>query len=140
MNDMPRNFNPGMGPFDDRDQMDRYGTNNDEQEQMDRMSQMDRMDQMGRMNQMDHVDRMNQMDQMGRMNQMDRMSQMGRMNPMNSDNFPAGAFPALPPDASVTMAYIPFQLNTEVYDDMRALQEGTLFPVLNKPFLGAYAK
>jgi len=43
----------------------------------------------------------------------------------------------LPDDATVTMAYVPFQLDTEIYDDMKALEEGTLFPILNKPFLGS---
>ncbi len=43
----------------------------------------------------------------------------------------------LPCDATVTMAYVPFQTDAAMYDDMKALCEGTLFPVLNKPFLGA---
>ena len=44
---------------------------------------------------------------------------------------------ALPSDATVTMAYVPMQTDTTVYDADKALQEGTLFPVLNKPFAGA---
>ncbi len=44
---------------------------------------------------------------------------------------------ALPPDASVTMAYVPMQTDTTVYDTEKAMQTGTLFPVLNKPFAGA---
>lgn len=44
---------------------------------------------------------------------------------------------ALPPDAAVTMAYVPMQTDTAVYDAEKALQTGTLFPVLNKPFAGA---
>ncbi|MCR4616391.1 MAG: spore coat associated protein CotJA [Clostridiales bacterium] len=36
---------------------------------------------------------------------------------------------------SPTMMYVPFQTDTTVYDDMKALEEGTLFPVLNKPFM-----
>lgn len=47
---------------------------------------------------------------------------------------------ALPKDPTVTMAYVPFQLNRETYNDMKALEEGTLFPVLNKPFLGGYKR
>ena len=34
------------------------------------------------------------------------------------------------------MAYVPFQTDTCVYDDCRALMTGTLFPVLDLPFTG----
>ncbi len=45
--------------------------------------------------------------------------------------------PPLPSDASVTMAYVPFQQQPIIYDDEKtALFEGTLFPELNKPFTG----
>ncbi len=43
---------------------------------------------------------------------------------------------ALPEDATVTMAYVPLQLELVTYDEDKALCSGTLFPVLNKPFLG----
>lgn len=43
---------------------------------------------------------------------------------------------ALPADAAVTMAYVPFQQSNVTYDEMDALREGTLFPVLNKVFGG----
>ena len=43
---------------------------------------------------------------------------------------------ALPEDAAVTMAYIPFQLDKTTYTPEMALQEGTLFTTLNKPFNG----
>lgn len=42
---------------------------------------------------------------------------------------------ALPADAAVTMAYVPFQLDTSRYNDEAALKNGTLFTALNKPFL-----
>lgn len=42
---------------------------------------------------------------------------------------------ALPSDATVTMSYIPFQLDLTTYDDEKALCSGTLFPSLDKPFL-----
>lgn len=42
----------------------------------------------------------------------------------------------LPKQYSVAMAYIPYQNNTKTYDDMKALERGTLFPVLDKPFMG----
>ena len=41
-----------------------------------------------------------------------------------------------PVDTVVTMAYIPFQLDKTSYSAEKALGEGTLFPVLNKPFCG----
>lgn len=41
----------------------------------------------------------------------------------------------LPEDCAVAMAYVPIQTDTTVYDDMKALYEGTLFPVLNRPFM-----
>ena len=41
--------------------------------------------------------------------------------------------PPLPKDAAVTMAYV-------AYDEEKALQCGTLFPTLNKVFLGGSAK
>lgn len=44
--------------------------------------------------------------------------------------------PPIPPDATVTMAYIPFQQMGETYDEETALRCGTLFPELNKPFYG----
>lgn len=43
---------------------------------------------------------------------------------------------ALPSDATVTMAYVPFQFMSETYDEEKALMNGTLFPDLNKPFYG----
>lgn len=44
--------------------------------------------------------------------------------------------PAIPEDASVTMAYVPLQLELEAYDDKQGLKNGTIFPCLNKPFKG----
>lgn len=51
-------------------------------------------------------------------------------------NFPVAVTP-LPADPVVAMAYIVFQSDTTTYDEMKALSCGTLFPVLNKPFLGS---
>lgn len=42
----------------------------------------------------------------------------------------------LPERTVVTMAYIPFQTDTTMYDFETALENGTAYPVLNKPFLG----
>ncbi len=43
----------------------------------------------------------------------------------------------MPDDFAVAMAYVPIQKDSSTYDDMQALCEGTLFPTLNKPFLGS---
>lgn len=56
------------------------------------------------------------------------------MTPVRSGSYFDG-IPALPADAAVTMAYVPFQLNTARYSDEQALCNGTLFTDLNKPFL-----
>lgn len=43
----------------------------------------------------------------------------------------------LPDDATVAMAYVPFQQEPVLYDDtMTGLNAGTIFPELNKPFCG----
>lgn len=44
--------------------------------------------------------------------------------------------PALPEDATVTMAYIPLQLELITYEADKGLENGTIFPALNKPFMG----
>lgn len=55
------------------------------------------------------------------------------------DNIYTGLSP-LPDNATVTMAYIPFQTNRSIYDPATAFCNGTLFPVLDKPFLGCCIK
>ena len=47
-----------------------------------------------------------------------------------------GKMPKFPADAAVTMAYVPFQNMTTTYDADKGLMVGTLFPDLDKPFLG----
>lgn len=47
---------------------------------------------------------------------------------------------ALPADAAVTMAYVPFQIDNKTYEADTALLRGTLFPVLDKPFLRGVCK
>lgn len=37
---------------------------------------------------------------------------------------------------ALTMAYVPMQKMCEMYDDEKALEEGTIFSCLNKPFYG----
>lgn len=41
-----------------------------------------------------------------------------------------------PKDTTVTMAYVPYQEDSETYALETALEAGTAFPCLDKPFLG----
>ena len=43
---------------------------------------------------------------------------------------------ALPASPQNAMAYVPFQLDSREFSVEEALKNGTLFPVLNKPFTG----
>ncbi len=46
------------------------------------------------------------------------------------------ALSAMPKDTTVTMAYVPFQTDLSLYEDPAdALNAGTLFKCLSKPFL-----
>lgn len=47
---------------------------------------------------------------------------------------------SIPSDATVTMAYIPLQLDLMSYEDEKALDAGTLFPSLDKPFSAGRVK
>jgi hypothetical protein len=49
---------------------------------------------------------------------------------------PAGAFPKETP---LAMAYVPFQSWEKPYDTATALARGTIFPSLDKPFIGEEA-
>ena len=42
----------------------------------------------------------------------------------------------LPSDTVVAMAYVPFQQLKSIYGAQDGLKNGTMFPCLNKPFLG----
>lgn len=46
----------------------------------------------------------------------------------------------LPSNFAVAMMYIPMQTDSAMFDEMKALECGTLFPVLNKPFAGKCCK
>lgn len=46
----------------------------------------------------------------------------------------------LPSDYIVAMLYVPMQTDTTMFDEMKALECGTLFPVLSKPFAGKCCK
>lgn len=51
-----------------------------------------------------------------------------------------GTLPPFPKDATVTMAYVPFQQNIDPYEPETALSNGTLFEQLDKPFKGRMVK
>ncbi len=54
----------------------------------------------------------------------------------NGANSPITYIPPLPRDPQVTMAYVPYQNMNHTYLPEEALDRGTLFPELDKPFLG----
>ncbi len=44
----------------------------------------------------------------------------------------------LPKDTVETMAYVPYQqFNSKIYSPAQALEAGTAYPVLDKPFYGS---
>ena len=47
-----------------------------------------------------------------------------------------GSVTPLPTNPVVAMLYVPMQTDTAMFDEFKALECGTLFPVLNKPFAG----
>lgn len=58
------------------------------------------------------------------------------MASQRTDSMPAGRTP-LPEYPVPGMAYVPYQQWTEIlHSPERALESGTLFPVLDKPFRG----
>ncbi len=42
----------------------------------------------------------------------------------------------IPENASVTMAYVPYQEDDQIYSPEQGISCGTMFPVLDKPFNG----
>ncbi len=61
-------------------------------------------------------------------------SYCGRQDNRQSNGcFVPTAFPDITP---VAMAFVQFQQSPEVYDEMKAFCQGTLFPDLDKPFTG----
>ncbi len=57
------------------------------------------------------------------------MDQAPEMPEMQESTFPA--------HVSLAMAYVPFQRFENLYDDEKALKNGTLFADLNLPFYGS---
>ncbi len=52
---------------------------------------------------------------------------------------PDSSFGAFPEETPLAMAYVPFQKWEKPYDAETALCRGTLFPSLDKPFIGEEA-
>ena len=51
-----------------------------------------------------------------------------------ADSLIFGAVTPLPESPQPTMAYVPFQIDKEMYDECEALSRGSLFKVVDKPF------
>lgn len=70
---------------------------------------------------------------------MDIFTNRTRLSAMGFDEGcpqPKGEFPESTP---IGMAYVPFQKWEQPYDDNIALSRGTIFPSLDKPFIGEEA-
>ena len=46
----------------------------------------------------------------------------------------------LPASYAVAMLYVPMQIDTAMFDEMKGFECGTIFTVLNKPFAGKCCK
>lgn len=55
---------------------------------------------------------------------------------MPSFLLPKDEKPTLPKDIALAMAYVPIQKNIDTYPSAEALDKGTIFPTLDKPFKG----
>ncbi len=64
-----------------------------------------------------------------------RAEDSGDCCPVNPSSEYLGISP-LPENTVTTMAYVPFQTNTTMYDVETGYKNGTVFTDLNKPFLG----
>lgn len=42
----------------------------------------------------------------------------------------------LPEKVTVAMAYVPYQIDSDTCSEEQGMNMGTMFPVLNKPFIG----
>ena len=43
---------------------------------------------------------------------------------------------SLPEDMTVAMAYVPYQITNKTSSAEQGLNKGTMFPILDKPFIG----
>ncbi len=64
-----------------------------------------------------------------------RQTQCEQQTPCAHTDCRTGGLSAFPKTVAVAMAYIPFQECNDVYPCDKALCVGTVFPVLDKPFL-----
>ena len=55
---------------------------------------------------------------------------------MENHPFDMHLTPPFPADPVVAMAYVPYQNPTVIYSVEQGIKRGTLFPCLDKPFLG----
>lgn len=55
---------------------------------------------------------------------------------LDEDYSSSGIPSKFPEETTVTMAYVPFQQDAQTYSLEQALECGTAFPSLNKPFAG----
>lgn len=62
-----------------------------------------------------------------------------RRQPQKHEMFSRSVSP-LPSNYAVAMMYVPMQTDTTMFEEMKALECGTLFQVLNKPFAGKCCK
>lgn len=60
--------------------------------------------------------------------------------PFLKDNCGMQMITPLPVNFNVAMMYVPFQTDVSMFDEMKALECGTLFCVLSKPFAGRCCK
>lgn len=66
----------------------------------------------------------------------DRFAKASMGSNRGSSVIQGGTTTALPENPVPAMAYVPFQTDTTTFDEVKAFKVGTLFCVLDKPFLG----
>ncbi len=66
----------------------------------------------------------------------DMAESVAKLSAMEHHHKPCCVTTAFPDDSQVVMAYIPFQLDKTAYTPEKALEEGSLFTTLNRPFYG----
>lgn len=64
---------------------------------------------------------------------------LGSLILRDEDAEPDGHLSAFPEETPLAMAYVPFQKWEKPYDPEAALCRGTIFPSLDKPFIGEEA-
>ena len=72
------------------------------------------------------------------MNIFDKMFE-GEVAPKTNKILPADTMTPFPKYTPIGMAYVPFQMWETPYDDAVGFVRGTIFPSLDKPFIGEEA-